>query len=34
MLEPKNALDVALPPHGVETVFIGFIPKPVDQVKP
>jgi len=35
MIEPKNALDVALPPpHAVAAVTIEFIPKPADQVKP
>jgi hypothetical protein len=31
MIEPKNVLDVALPPHAVT---IEYIPKPADQVKP
>jgi hypothetical protein len=34
MIEPNNALDVALPSHAVAGVTIEFIPKPADQVKP
>jgi hypothetical protein len=34
MIEPKNALDVAPPPHADATVPIEFIPKAADQVKP
>jgi len=34
MIEPKNVLDVALPPHTVAAVTIEFIRKPADQVKP
>jgi hypothetical protein len=34
MIEPKDALDVALPPHAVAAVAIEFIPKAAGQVKP
>ena len=34
MIEPKNALDVALPLHVVAVVTIEFVPKLADQVKP
>jgi hypothetical protein len=34
MIEPKNMLDVALPPHAFAAVQIEFIPKRADQVTP
>jgi hypothetical protein len=34
MIESKNSLDAALPPHAVAAVTIEFILKMTDQVKP
>jgi hypothetical protein len=34
MIEPENALDVALPRYAIADVTIEFIPKPADQENP
>ena len=34
MIEPKNALDVAMPPHAVAVVTIAFAMERANRVKP
>jgi hypothetical protein len=34
MIEPENALEVALPRYTIADVTIEFVPKPTDQEKP